>query len=267
MDAVRRDCKCEFDSEFGGGRTGACPQCGAHINANLARHIMDFHLELGQLWRCPVEWCSVWKGTTQDCMDHLRISHHAMELKTLGRYFPPWTVTRAAWNAALRPGVSIIATDVMLFHQHGVAGWCTAFVYARILSLTCPCPGPVMSRLARFAIQASAMARWAITSDRTPRSEADSHLVRQDHQAPEYAPPARVWLRCSHCHVPCRCPDYCFHSGPDCPCGWVGISGPAEAAPAFFPVVTSFTRAPSVSLALPVVRECPVGDQLFSSWT
>ena len=101
---------------------------------------MDFHLELGELWRCPVEWCSIWKGTTQDCMDHLRISHHAdpsMELSTLGRYFPPWTVTRAAWNAALRPSVSGIATDVMLLHA--VFGWCTAIVYALILSLTCPC--------------------------------------------------------------------------------------------------------------------------------
>ena len=39
--------------------------------------------------------------------------------KTLGKYLPPWTVTRAAWNAVLCPGMSGIATDVMLFNQHG----------------------------------------------------------------------------------------------------------------------------------------------------
>ena len=59
MATLRRDCKHEFNSEFGGGRAGACPQCGVHVNANLARHIMDFQLELGKLCWCPVEWCSV----------------------------------------------------------------------------------------------------------------------------------------------------------------------------------------------------------------
>ena len=95
------------------------------------------------------------KGTAQDCMDHLRISHHAdssVELQTLGRYFPPWTVTRATWTTALR--------------------------------------GPVMSQLACVNIQASAMARWAIVSYQTPAIEVDFHLVRQDHRATEYTPPA-----------------------------------------------------------------------------
>ena len=31
-----------------------------------------FHLDLDQLWRCPVSWCTVWKGNPQDCMDHVR---------------------------------------------------------------------------------------------------------------------------------------------------------------------------------------------------
>ena len=59
--------------------------------------------------------------TAQECMD-LRVRHNAdtsVKLKTLGQYFPPWTVTHAAWNTVLHPGMSAIATDVMLFHQHG----------------------------------------------------------------------------------------------------------------------------------------------------
>ena len=158
MESLHRDCKREFNSKFGGGRAGACPQCSVHINSNLARHIMDFHLELGQLWRCLVEWCSLWKGTAQDCMDHLCIKHQAdpsVELKTWGRYFPPWTVTRAAWNAVLRPNVSGIATDIMLFHQYG-----GRLVHRyRIYAYSIPhgsLHGPVMLRLACFAIQASA---------------------------------------------------------------------------------------------------------------
>ena len=38
---------------------------------------------------------------------------------TMGKFFPPWTVARKAWNAALMPTVSGIATDIMLFSQHG----------------------------------------------------------------------------------------------------------------------------------------------------
>ena len=49
-----------------------CSPCALHVLFNLSRHIMDYHLELGQLRRGPVEWCSVWKGTAQDCVDHLR---------------------------------------------------------------------------------------------------------------------------------------------------------------------------------------------------
>ena len=34
------------------------------------------HLKLAQLWRCPVSWCTVWKGTPQDLMDHIRDGHN-----------------------------------------------------------------------------------------------------------------------------------------------------------------------------------------------
>ena len=48
-----RACRACYDSEFGGGRAGTCPHCATYVMSNLSRHIMDYHLDLGQLWRCP----------------------------------------------------------------------------------------------------------------------------------------------------------------------------------------------------------------------
>ena len=116
MEAQCRECK----RQFGNLRPGKCPHCGTYINTSLSRHVMSFHLNLGQLWRCPIPWCSVCKGTAQDCMDHLRLRHHtgsSVKSSMLGKCFPPWTVTHSAWASVSR--VSGIATDVMLFSQHG----------------------------------------------------------------------------------------------------------------------------------------------------
>ena len=109
MESLRWGCK----REFGNSRPRGQPPTG---NTSLSRHIMTFHLDLGQLWRCPIPWCSVWKGTTQDCVEHLRLRHYAdsyVVASKLGKYFPPWTVTREAWTAAFGPKVSGIATDVI----------------------------------------------------------------------------------------------------------------------------------------------------------
>ena len=65
------ECTRQFDSL----RHGKCPHCGTYINSSMSRHVMIFHLDLGQLWRCPIPWCSVWKGTAQDCVDHLYLQH------------------------------------------------------------------------------------------------------------------------------------------------------------------------------------------------
>ena len=174
-----------------------CPQCGAYVNANLARHIMDFHLALGQLWRCPVEWCSVWKGTAQECMDHLLVRHNAdssVEIRTLDKYFPPWMVTRIAWNVVLRPGMSVITTDVMLFHQHGGRLVHQYRIYADPLphmSLR----GPVMKKLTRFTNQALAVARLTIIKEQTLRSAGtDSKLDQWGHHAPDPASPTRLCI-------------------------------------------------------------------------
>ena len=48
---------------------GDCSYCGKWIKCDMYRHVATYHLEL---WRCPVSWCTVWKGMPQDCMDHVR---------------------------------------------------------------------------------------------------------------------------------------------------------------------------------------------------
>ena len=45
---------------------GFCPICEVKIESALDIHMVNSHLELGQLWRCPVEWCAVWKGSAWD---------------------------------------------------------------------------------------------------------------------------------------------------------------------------------------------------------
>ena len=80
------------------------------------------HLELGQLWRCPVAWCVVWKGSGRACLEHLAEKHGGSALKittNVAQFFPPWTVTRDVWHDALRLDVSGIAVDALLFHEAG----------------------------------------------------------------------------------------------------------------------------------------------------
>ena len=40
-----------------------CTFCGANIKINMYRHVVRCHLQLAQLWRCPIPWCTIWKGT------------------------------------------------------------------------------------------------------------------------------------------------------------------------------------------------------------
>ena len=101
---------------------GFCPMCKTLVESSLEVHMMCFHLELGQLWRCPVEWCAVWKCSVSDCREHFNEKHGgsaSLDFGNVSRSFPPWTVTRNIWQAALRPDVSGIAVDVCLFHKAG----------------------------------------------------------------------------------------------------------------------------------------------------
>ena len=42
-----------------------CEFCGTLIRCDMYRHVASYHLDLAQLWRCPVLWCTVWKGAPQ----------------------------------------------------------------------------------------------------------------------------------------------------------------------------------------------------------
>ena len=70
----------ECKSRFRDMQAGVCVYCG--------RYIMQ-----------PVLWCSHWKGTPQDCIDHIRLRHHV--------------------GLSLKPNMSGIFTHVMLFSEHG----------------------------------------------------------------------------------------------------------------------------------------------------
>ena len=74
-----------------------CKYCGKVIRCNMYRHMARLHLDLAQLWRCPVSWCTVWRGTPQDCMEHLRNGHDVpwiSKTASIERFVPPWTVRR-----------------------------------------------------------------------------------------------------------------------------------------------------------------------------
>ena len=79
-------------------------------------------------------WYTQWKGTPQDCIDHIRRKHNVGDLvktASLGKWFPPWTVKRAK--------VSGISTNSALFSEHGaqlvhhyrVSGDCAAHASLR----------------------------------------------------------------------------------------------------------------------------------------
>ena len=119
LEQMRKECRDRFE----GISSGACPTCEKFIQVNLGRHVAMFHLDLAQLWHCPVGWCPVWKGTSQDCIDHMRRAHNSpitMKAGNLARWFLPWTVTREQWHNMSRPSVSGIAIDTFLFSRIGI---------------------------------------------------------------------------------------------------------------------------------------------------
>ena len=64
LELLRRECKRRFRDM----QAGACAYCGRHIMHDMARHVSMYQLDLGQLWWYLV---SHWKGTPQDCIDHI----------------------------------------------------------------------------------------------------------------------------------------------------------------------------------------------------
>ena len=122
LEQMRKICR----ERFGSTGSGTCPTCEKYIHVNLGKHFAAYHLDLAQLWRCPVSWCTLWKGTSQDCVDHMRKAHRTPSYVTAGnlaRWFPPWTVTREQWLTVNKPTVSGNAVDTFLFSsivQHHV---------------------------------------------------------------------------------------------------------------------------------------------------
>ena len=53
-----------------------CTFYGTIIKSDMYRHVARRHLELAQLWRCPMSWCTVWRGTPQDLMDNILDGHN-----------------------------------------------------------------------------------------------------------------------------------------------------------------------------------------------
>ena len=89
----------------------------------MYRHVARLHLDLEQLWRCPIAWCTTWKGSPQDCLEHVRSGHDApwvSKTASIEKYTPPWTARRELWTDSLRiehPGIS---TDMLLFSEVGM---------------------------------------------------------------------------------------------------------------------------------------------------
>ena len=119
LEQMRKACR----DSFGPAASGTCPMCAKYIKVNLGKHVGPYHLDLAQLWCCPVPWCPVWKGTSQDCVDHMRRAHNTpitVKAGNLIRWFPPWTVTREQWHSMSRPSVSGIAIHTFLFSRIGM---------------------------------------------------------------------------------------------------------------------------------------------------
>ena len=54
-----------------------CRFCGKVIRVDMYRHVARLHLDLVQLWRCPIAWCTTWKGSPHDCLEHVQSGHDA----------------------------------------------------------------------------------------------------------------------------------------------------------------------------------------------
>ena len=83
-----------------------CTFCRASIKINMYHHVVRCHLQLAQFWRCPIPWCTIRNGTSQDLMTHIVLGHKVpgeAKRADLQKLFPPWTVTREQYAESLSP--------------------------------------------------------------------------------------------------------------------------------------------------------------------
>ena len=83
-----------------------CDFCSITIRCDIYRRMTRCHLDLAQLWRCPVAWCTVWKGALQDLTDHVRYAHRSrvpeeVQSVKLEKLIPPWTVMWKVYTESL----------------------------------------------------------------------------------------------------------------------------------------------------------------------
>ena len=72
-------------------RAPNCGVCDMRIYSALDVQMVACHLELVQLWRCPVTWCAEWNGSGRACLEHLAEKHggSTLEIKMNVAQFPP----------------------------------------------------------------------------------------------------------------------------------------------------------------------------------
>ena len=119
LDLMRKSAKKDYQQT----RPMPCRFCGKVIRVDMYRHVARLHLDLVQLWRCPIAWCTTWKGSPQDCLEHVRSGHDAPWVEktaSIEKYAPPWTVRRQLWIDSLRIEHSGISTDMLLFSEVGM---------------------------------------------------------------------------------------------------------------------------------------------------
>ena len=88
LELMRKSAKREFSQL----RPMPCKFCGKVIRVNMYRHVARLHLDLVQLWSCPIAWCTTWKGSPQDCLEHLRNGHDVpwiSKTANIEKYAPP----------------------------------------------------------------------------------------------------------------------------------------------------------------------------------
>ena len=112
------------EREFSQLRPMPCKFCGKVIRVDMYRHVARLHLDLVQLWRCPIAWCMTWKGSPQDCLEHLWNGHDVpwiSKTASIEKYAQPWTVHRELWTDSLwveHSGISIVVQRAETLTQH-----------------------------------------------------------------------------------------------------------------------------------------------------
>ena len=106
VERLRRDARKRSDRAFRYSGPGYCSVCEERVHTALDSHMIAFHLELAQLWRCPVEWYAVWKGSVREYLEHLAEKHGGstfVAMENVEKFFLPWTLTQSVWLHALCP--------------------------------------------------------------------------------------------------------------------------------------------------------------------